>query len=296
MSAAVDDDVISAWRPRQLSSEAAEFTRSVVGSLGPLSPARAKALLFACAQLASFGVRVGLPLEQAVLFDQAVIERLARVGMEGLSPASCRTVRTNLRFIGRRVAPDNVAEPLALSRERAKTPYSREEIAAHLGVARCHSSLDRRMRATGLICLGAGAGLMGRELALVTGNDVVAVAGGLCVRVSGTKSRLVPVLAEFHVPLAAAAAHAGEQFVIGGEDPARRNVTTPLVRASHVIHLEPIDTGRLRSYWLAAAAERIGLAEFMAAAGIRCSQRLGDIVAGLRVDPERSVALLGAGS
>jgi integrase len=230
-----------------------------------------------------------------VLFDQTVIERFALVGAGELSGASRRTVRTNLRFVGRRVAPDTVPAPVALSRERAKAPYSRSEIAAHLACAASQSSLARVMRATGLICLGAGAGLVGRELAMVRGEDVVSRSGGLVVAVSGAKARVVPVLPEFHSPLMASARHAGGRYVIGGVDGERRNVTTPLVRASRVIHLAPIDTGRLRSYWLASCAERIGLASFMAAAGITCSQRLGDIVATLatRTEPE-VVALLGA--
>ena len=39
------------------------------------------------------------------------------------------------------------------------------------------------------------------------------------------------MLARYHQPLLAAAAFAGAGLVTGGQDPARRNVTTPLVRA-----------------------------------------------------------------
>lgn len=58
--------------------------------------------------------------------------------------------------------------------------------------------------------------------------------------------------------------------------------------------LPPLDTSRLRSTWLAECAQLTGLATFLHAAGITCSQRLGDITAGL--DPggeEHAVALLG---
>src|ERR1019366_6024682 len=40
-------------------------------------------------------------------------------------------------------------------------------------------------------------------------------------------------------------------------------------------------TSRLRASWLTDCAERLGLATFMAAAGISCSQRPGDLVARL---------------
>jgi hypothetical protein len=56
-----------------------------------------------------------------------------------------------------------------------------------------------------------------------------------------------------------------------------------------------LDTGRLRANWLRACAQHIGLPTFMAAAGISCSQRLGDLVATLDVAGEAdAVVLLGA--
>ena len=60
--------------------------------------------------------------------------------------------------------------------------------------------------------------------------------------------------------------------------------------------LPRLDTSRLRATWLADCAELLGLATFMAAAGISCSQRLGDLVAGLEPGGEAdAVRLLGAG-
>ena len=54
------------------------------------------------------------------------------------------------------------------------------------------------------------------------------------------------------------------------------------------------DTSWLRATWLADCAELLGLATFMAAAGISCSQRLGDLVTGLEpAGEERAVRLLG---
>jgi hypothetical protein len=52
--------------------------------------------------------------------------------------------------------------------------------------------------------------------------------------------------------------------------------------------------GRLRATWLAETAALIGLPAFLHAAGISCSQRLGDITAGLdRGSEDQAVALLG---
>ncbi|MGI8447643.1 MAG: hypothetical protein ACR2MP_10790, partial [Streptosporangiaceae bacterium] len=109
------------------------------------------------------------------------------------------------------------------------------------------------------------------------------------------RPRAVPVLARYHEPLLASAQFAGTALVTGGHDPGRRNVTTPLIRAlAGGTGLPRLDTSRLRATWLAGCAEQIGLAVFMHAAGITCSQRLGDLLAALDPGSEAdAVALLG---
>jgi hypothetical protein len=84
--------------------------------------------------------------------------------------------------------------------------------------------------------------------------------------------------------------------VIGGRDPARRNVTDSLCAAlSTDSSLPRLQTGRLRSTWLVECARAIGLGPFMHAAGITCSQRLGDLAATLpAVSETELIALLGA--
>jgi len=130
----------------------------------------------------------------------------------------------------------------------------------------------------------------------VRGTDVVPRSGGVIAVVrGGARPRTVPVLARYHQPLLAAAAWAGSRLICGGRDPARRNVTTPLVSAlAGGAGLPPLDVSRLRMTWLRDCAELIGLPAFMAAAGIACSQRLGDLIAGLDPGPEEhAVALFG---
>ena len=64
--------------------------------------------------------------------------------------------------------------------------------------------------------------------------------------------------------------------------------------------LPRLDTSRLRATWLADCAQLLGLATFMHAAGITCSQRLGDLLATqLRLhagDPEHREARCAASS
>jgi integrase len=286
---------VAGYAPRLISEAAAGFARGVVARASPGSPVRAKALLFACSRLAAFAERVGLELELEVLLSEAVIERLVLVGCEGLSPASIRTVRTNLRALARSL--ERYPEPLPLAREHAKRPYTEPEIEGYLRLAGALSTRRRRMRATALVCLGAGAGVIAGELRHVRGKDVVERSGGVIVMVSGRRARSVPVLAGYQPRLLEAAAFAGENFIVGGREPGRRNITDELCALlSSDPSLPRLESGRLRSTWLMACAREISLGAFMQAAGISCSQRLGDLAAQLpAVSEAELVAILGGG-
>lgn len=289
---------IAGWRSRAVGGRSQAFAREVVALAEPGTTARARALLFAAARLAAFGESVGLEPRPEVLLHPSVIERFIVAGEGAFSPPTRRTLRTNLRHLARRAGPQTPPEPLALPRERAKAPYSDAEIAAYLALARAQPTRSGRMRASAMICLGAGAGLIGSELRHLTGADVIERSGGLVVEVGGRRARAVPVLARFHEPLRAAAAFAGERYLVGGRDPARKNLTSELRAALCAdAGLARLEAGRLRASWLLACARLIGLGAFMHAAGIRCSQRLGDLVAQLPPADEReAVALLGGSS
>ncbi|MCW2894630.1 MAG: hypothetical protein JWO75_4119, partial [Actinomycetia bacterium] len=139
-------------------------------------------------------------------------------------------------------------------------------------------------------------GLIRGDLRDVRGTDVACRSGGVVVAVRGPRARAVPVLARYQDRLLAAAAHAGNGLVCGGTETGRRNLTYPLVSAlDGGTGLPRLDTSRLWATWLADCAELLGLATFMAAAGISCSQRLGDLAADLEPGGEAdAVALLGA--
>jgi integrase len=273
---------IAAYAPRSVSAGAAGFARAVVAQAGPSTSGRAKSWLFAAGKLAAFGERVGLELSPEVLLSGAVIERFVLIGCEGLSPATRRTLRTNLRALARALEryPEPAAVPLV--RERAKRPYSPAEVDGYLRLADAQATHARRLRASALVCLGAGAGVIAGELRHVRGSDVVERSGGVLVKVAGARARAVPVLERYQQRLLDAAAFAGERYVTGGRNPDRRNVTEALsATLSTDVSLPRLQAGRLRSTWLVECAERIGLGAFMQAAGICCSQRLGDLAAQL---------------
>ena len=288
--------VIAGYRPRSVSPSAAVFARAVVAGAAPVSAARAKALLFSASRLAAFCEQRGVELSPGVVLAEASIERWVAEGTGGLSGASVRTVRTNLRALARAQQRYPPPPPARLARDRAKAPYCEVEIAGFLRLAAAQPTPARRMRAQALVGLGAGAGIVAGELRHVRGTDVVCRAGGVLVLIAGARARSVPVLERYQQPLVAAAQFAGEGLIVGGRAPGRRNISDDLVRALSADRWLPrLEAGRLRSTWLTECAHRIGLAGFMQAAGVRCSQRLGDLAAQLPAVSEAELVALLAG-
>jgi len=286
---------IGRWRPSSVSPRAAAFARQVVPLAAPGGRERARNLLWAAGKLADYALALGLGLVPEVVFHPSVIERFA-LAAPGLSGPARRTLRTSQRFIARRVVPQLHPPDAALPRERAKRLYSAAEIAGYLALADAQPTAARRARAAGLVCLGAGAGLIRGDLRQIRGTDVMARSGGVIVQVRGARPRAVPVLARYHEPLLAAAGVTGAGLLTGGTGTDRKNVTARLNSSlAGGGGLPRLDTSRLRATWLRECAEILGLATFLHAAGISCSQRLGDLIAGLDPGGEaEAVRLLGA--
>ena len=288
-------ELIAGYRPPSLSEEAAAFARQAAAACAPQNPARAKALLFACGKLGAFASAAGLELDPQVCLHPSVIERFILIGGRDLSAPTRRTLRTNLRYAARLAGPQPGPPPVALPRERSKAPYSAAEIAGYLALADAQPTLARRMRCGALICLGAGAGLAGADLrgaaaAISPAGPAASWSRSAAARPGWYRSH--PATTTCCSPRRA---FAGTRLITGGRDPGRRNVTTPLIRSlAGGTGLPRLDTSRLRATWLAGCAGRLGLATFMAAAGITCSQRPGDLIAGLHPAGEaQAVTLLG---
>ena len=288
---------LARWKPAAgTPAEAAAFARRVAGSCGPLGQDRARNLLRAACKLAGYGMSAGLEPVPEVLLHPSVTGRFA-AHAPGLSGVARRTLRTSLRFIARQVVPHLDPADAPLPRERAKAPYTAREIAGYLALADAQPAPARRARAAALVCPGAGAGLIRSDLRTARGTDVHARSGGVVVEVRGARPRAVPVLACYHERLLETAAFAGGNFLTGGTEPERGNITNPLTRSlAGGAGLPALHTSRLRATWLADVAALIGLPEFMHAAGISCCQRLGDIIAGLDPGTEAGAVTLLGGS
>src|SRR6204780_3277491 len=125
---------IARWRPSSVSPQAAAFARQVVPAARPGGRERAKNLLWAAARLAGYAIPLGLDPAPEVLLHPWVIERFAATA-PGLSGVARRTLRTNLRFLARRVVPQLAPADTPLPREHAKAPHSRAEVAGYLAQA-----------------------------------------------------------------------------------------------------------------------------------------------------------------
>jgi integrase len=286
---------IAAYRPRGLSEAGVALVRAVVAAAEPPSVVRARTLLWSCAALARFGEGVGLDPRPEVLLVPAVIERFVAQGMPGAATARRRTVRANLRFVARRAGRGGLwsPEPFPYARSRVAAPYTTAEVEAFLALAAAQPTSARRHRLAALVCVGAGAGICGAELRHLRGTHVLPRHGGVVVAVAGRRARVVPVLARYHAPLLEAAAFAGGDYLIGGQLPERHNLTNRLVTtASGGRDLPRLEPSRLRSTWLATCADALGLPALFAAAGVRQSQHLADVVGLLAVPDEAEVVRL----
>ena len=146
---------IARWRPSSVSPQAAAFAREVIAAAAPEGRERAKNLLWAAGKLADYAIGLGLEPVPEVLLHPSVTERFTRCA-PGLSGVARRTLRTNLRFIGRRVVPQLYPADLPLPRERAKAPYSPAEIGGFLALADAQPT-------RGAADARGGAGLPGRR-------------------------------------------------------------------------------------------------------------------------------------
>jgi hypothetical protein len=171
-----------------VSAQGAAFAREVITRTGPAGRERAKNLLWAAGKLADWAIGLGLEAVPEVLLHPSTAERFTRCA-PGLSGAARRTLRTNLRFIGRRVVPHLYPADAPLPRDRARQPYSAAEIGGFLALAGAQPTAERRARAAGLVCLGAGAGLIRGDLRGARGSDVACRSGGVVVTVVALEER-----------------------------------------------------------------------------------------------------------
>ena len=117
-----------------------------------------------------------------LVLSGAVIERFILVGCAGVSPATRRTLRTNLRALARSIERyPRAGSGAAGARAREGAVLAGGDRRVSAARRRAEHPSARRMRAGALVCFGAGAGIIAGELRHVRGSDVVVRAGGVMV-------------------------------------------------------------------------------------------------------------------
>ena len=224
-------------------------------------------------------LRVG-PRAVRRALETRLIERFILVGTKHCSAAARRTLRSDLSFLARRVLSP-APEPGPTRARAGQGPLQPVRARGLPGAGRCPAHRCRSQRASGLIALGAGAGLIGPTCACERRTTSWRVPAG-CSCLRGGLGRVGPgagrVSARALEPRACgpSGVHRGR----GRAQPAQRDESSHRL-AGRRRGPARLSLARLRSTWVSRCAADIGLATFMAAAGVRCSQRLGDVVADL---------------
>ena len=218
---------IARWRPSSVSPQAAAFARDVITAARAGRAGAGEEPAVGGGKLADYAASLGL--------DPVPGGAAAPVGGRAVHPVRAGAVAGGAADAAHEPAVHRPAgRAAAVSGGSAAAPGTGQAAVQPGGDQRVSSRWrtpsprpERRMRAAGLVCLGAGAGLIRGDLRDVRGTDVACRSGGVVVTVRGARPRTVPVLARYHARLLAAARFAGNGLVCGGADPGRRNLDEP---------------------------------------------------------------------
>jgi hypothetical protein len=156
--------------------------------------------------------------------------------------------------------------------------YLEAEVSEYLRLAQNQTTPRQRIRLAAYICLAGGAGFFRSELRVARGCDVMSDGETVLAETHGAHPRTVLVDEGFAEPLLVVAKEVGDDFFAGGGT-SRKDAG---FRAVRIIaggqHLPPIDVGRLRATWLSRHLHAIGFDAVLAAAGIRQSKSVFDLV------------------
>lgn len=262
--------------PTAVRAKVTAFARLVVAQARPDSVDMARRALSHVAGLATWALRMGMPLEPADLLHPHTIERYI---MTIRRRAGARSIRSVVRRIGERVNPQAFPPPPPpLSRLGAAHPYTDAEIAAYLALAAAQPTPLRRMRLTAVICLAAGAGLTGPDMLPLRGTDLqLQNSGVMIVTVGGRCPRVIPISPAFHGPLMEVLTWAGNGRLFSSDSP--RFIGNCTARVAGGGDLPPLSLRRLRNTWIAARLHDMGFPELLAAAGLTRSPTFFDLAA-----------------
>lgn len=223
------------------------------------------------------------------VLDLSLVERFLADAMADQPGASRSTARSVLRRAVQNLSA--APKPERIPHAPVQAPYTPQECAALVRLARNQPTRARRRALGAVVALGLGAGLDGTEQGKVTPRHIVEVDLGehgraLGVDVPGPRARLVIVRACYEELLREVLAihraeRRGEDRPLYGNDPKRRNVTGAARTQAVTANDQDVElsASRLRSTWLVAAMSApVPLGALLGAAGLRSARTLVDLV------------------
>ena len=183
--------------PPELWARIGDFVRDVVRTASPHTAYTEKQLYPVTAKLARWAVeQVGYPLKPSVLFQSSAIDRFSAEALLTYTNSGRATMRSKLRSMAPSLLADKQRAPdfvMPIQPTSPLRPYSDRELGTLLTWAGAQLSPERRTSARGLLSLGIGAGLTGREICDVVAGDVTISGDAVSVRVRRGIARVVIV-------------------------------------------------------------------------------------------------------
>lgn len=244
------------------------------------------------AKFLAWNVERGQDLDIAALMTPGRIhEFIASAACETLSDVSRAALRSDLKELARQVNPsaDGHESTASISRPRIKPPYTAQEAASIVRVARSQSTESRTRQLCACVGLGLGAGLDSTDLRRLSAGDIEAREDGLLVvHVQGRRARVVPIRDSYVELVQIGVRGLRPSAAVIGASHDRRNVAGRVVAQAVVPStVPPIEQSRLRATWLAHLLQQpIPILDVLEVAGLRSVQTLVDIARYLRDEQE----------
>ncbi len=293
-------EFVSSYQPHALEPRAWEViaadVRSAILLAAPTTTAAKKLLPHATA-FASWAYSEGAASISEALGDPDWTERYVAVGMPNSAESTRATRRAALRRISRRIGVETGPAPEPMRYRTLKPPYVAWEAARFVELSVLQPTFARRRALGAVLALGLGAGLDGRDMGWVRGDDVRRESDHLVVGVSGGYRPREVVVLDRYAESIERLAGCGEGLVIGGAMLGRHNVTSvALTRMIGDRSLPPLLASRLRSTWLTAHLNlHTPLSLLLPAAGLASARSLGDLLPYVDPIPAEAAAALLAG-
>lgn len=290
---------VETWRPRKIApshwARVEATTRLLIRAFRPPSrtwlSCQAGYLARFCVWVASRAEREDrdAALRPDEVLDLSLVERFLADAMADQPGPSRSTARSVLRRAVQNLSA--APKPERIPHAPVQPPYTPQECAALVRLARNQPTRARRRALGAVVALGLGAGLDGTEQGKITPRHVVEVDLGehgraIGIKVPGPRARLVIVRACYEellreVLVIHRAERRGEDRPLYGNDATRRNVTGAARTQAVTANGQDVElsASRLRATWLVAAMSApVPLGALLGAAGLRSARTLVDLM------------------